>query len=364
MKIKLDGKVLADAVAWVARYVPQRPTVPVLGGVLLEAEGENLTLSAFDYDVSARVDVSPDAVHEPGRVLLPGRLLAQVVASLPPKTVELTLAGNEVELRCGTGEFTLLTMPADEYPTLPAPPETLGTVDGGLFRTACGQVVPAADPNAALVMLAGVRFDVDSAGLEIAATDRYRIAARKLNWQPALPDASAGALIPAKVLHDLARGLGSGPVEIGLDDKQAAFTEGGRRTTARLIDSEYINYRGRLTSDHLPIVARVEVAAVVETIKRVAVFAEKAAPVRLAFTQGQVVVSAGGGDVGRGAEVVDAELAGDDLEIAFQPQYILASLEAVEGDWAHIAMATPTKPALITGEDPAFRYLVMALRQS
>ncbi|OUC98159.1 DNA polymerase III subunit beta [Streptosporangium minutum] len=363
MKFQVNRDVLADAVAWVARALPNRPALPVLSGLLLEAD-DDLVLSAFDYDVSARASIEAD-VAEPGRVLIPGRILAEITRSLPAEPVEIVTSGSEAVLTCGSAEFGLLTMPVEDFPTLPSMPPKIGAVGGGVFASAVGQVAPAASRDETLPMLTGVRIDISGETVAMAATDRYRIAAREFGWRPEEPGAAAAAMVPARVLVEVARSLRGGEVSMALGDGVAGFESVGRSTTVRLLDEQFIDYRARLTDDW-SIRADLRVAPFISAIKRVALVAERNTAVRLSFSQGQVLIQAGGGDIGRGTEAMEAELSGDGIQIAFQSQFLLDGLAGVETEFVRLNMESPSRPALITevpgDADPAFRYLVMSLR--
>lgn len=368
MKITVDDpRTLADAIAWTARALPNRPSVPVLAGLLLDAGAGGLTLSAFDYETSRQAHVAAD-VADPGRILLPGHVLAEVAKSLPNQPVEMVLSGAEVTITCGRAQFTLLTMPVDDYPKLPAAPDAVGTIDAHALRDAVAQVVVGTSADTTLPMLVGMRVETAGDRLTFAATDRYRVVARDLTWEPTSPDAAAKVMIPGRTLHDITKSLPAGPVTVGLSDQMAAFWGGGRTTTVRLLDPQFVDYRAMLPLDTWGIWADVEVAPFIAAIKRITIVGERISPVRLTFSDGGVLVQAGGGDLGRGSEVVDAELDGEEIEIAFQPNYLLDGLAGVEGGRARIGMNAPAKPALIVpadGEDdPAYRYLVMALRTS
>ncbi|MBP2704626.1 DNA polymerase III subunit beta [Microbispora sp. RL4-1S] len=361
MKFQVNHDVLAEAVAWAARVLPARPAVPVLSGLLLEAD-DGLRISAFDYEVSARAEVEAD-VAEPGRVVIPGRVLAEITRSLPAQPVELVMSGPEAVLTCGSAEFGLITMPEDDFPAMPVMPPRIGAVGGGLFATAVGQVAAAASRDDTIPMLTGIRLDIDGVQVAMAATDRYRIAAREFLWHPERADDRHGVVVPARVLVEVARSLRAGEVAIGLGDGVAGFESQGRVTTVRLLDEQFIDYRARLTQEW-PIRAELVVAPLVEAIKRVSLVAERNTAVRLSFSPGQVLIQAGGGDIGRGAEVMEADLDGPDIQIAFQPHFLLDGLAGVETERVRITMDSPTRPALIAdeGDDPVFRYLVMSLR--
>src|SRR5580692_5289081 len=183
MKFQVERDVLAEAVGWSVRALPARPGIPVLSGLLLRA-ADGLTLSCFDYEVSARAEVSAE-VAEPGTVLVPGRLLAEITRSLPSLPVEFADDPDGVSLTCGSASFTLVTLPVEEYPDLPVLSLTAGTVDGGELAAAVGQVAPAASRDDTLPLLTGVNLEVQGETMTLAATDRYRLAVRDLAWSPA-----------------------------------------------------------------------------------------------------------------------------------------------------------------------------------
>ncbi|HYB46887.1 MAG TPA: DNA polymerase III subunit beta, partial [Streptosporangiaceae bacterium] len=180
MRFVVERDALAEAVAWVARSLPSRPVLPVLSGLLLQAAPDGLTLSCFDYEVSARIHLDAD-VAEPGTALVPGRLLAEITRSLPGHPVEVDDA-DDVTLTCGPASFSLVTLPLGEYPRLPELPRLAGTVDGGVLATAVGQVTPAASRDDTLPVITGVNVEINGDVITLVATDRYRLAIRELGW--------------------------------------------------------------------------------------------------------------------------------------------------------------------------------------
>lgn len=374
MKFRIDRDALADAVAWTARSLPARPPVPVLAGMHLEA-GDRLKLSAFDYEVSAQVSADID-VEEPGTALVSGRLLSEICRSLPPHPVELTTDGAKVMLSCGSAKFTLMTMPVEDYPSLPAMPPPAGSVGSDEFAAAVSQVAIAAGRDDTIPMLTGVRVEIEGETVTLASTDRYRLAVRELHWKPERPDFSAVALVPAKTLADTAKSLTSG-AELaialggvgGAGDGMIGFEGGGRRTTSRLLDGDFVKYRSLLPSEYAGY-AEVQTSAFVEAVKRVSLVAERNTPVRLSFIQGEVVLEAGTGDEAQAVEALEATLEGDDITIAFNPGFLLDGLGAIGSDIARLSFTTPTKPAVLTGKpagdgaNPNYRYLIMPVRLS
>jgi DNA polymerase III subunit beta len=383
VQIHVERDVFADAVAWTARALPARPTIPVLAGMRLHADDGGLTLSSFDYDVSAQATVDATTLSE-GSALVSGRLLAEISRSLPAKPVQITSDGGRAVLTCGSATFNLLTMPEDEYPALPEMPPPAGTVGSDAFATAVSQVAMAAGRDDTLPSLTGVRVEIEGESLTLIATDRYRLAIRELRWNPARPDLSAAVLVPARSLTDTARSLTTAAeVSIALalpgenvgpgpqgGDGMIGFEAGGRRTTTRLLSGEFPRYRTLLPAT-LNATAELSTSQLIESVRRVALVAERNTAVRLNFSEGQLSLEAGTGDEAQADEIIEAGFSGDaaGLAIAFNPTYLLDGLAAVESDTTTIAFTEPGKPALLTGkpevaELPDYRYLLMPFRMN
>ncbi|WP_283139491.1 DNA polymerase III subunit beta [Rhizohabitans arisaemae] len=360
MRFLIDRDAMAEAVAWTVRALPARPAMPVLAGMLIDV-GERLELSCFDYEVSAKA-AAEVTVLEPGRVLVPGRLLADIVRSLPAGRIEIATVGSETILTCGGSEFGLVTMPVEDYPTLPEMPPTVGTVSGETLATAVSQVAVASSKDDTLPMLTAVRMDVADELVSLACTDRFRIAGRDLVWTPARPELTAEVMIPAKVLVDATKSLRTGEVSVGLSETLIGFSADGRSMTTRLMDEQFIEYRSRLVVKWNSR-AEIEVAPLIDAVKRIAIVAERNSPITLSFTGGEVVVRGGSADASRGVEVLKCGLEGDDITLAFQPQWFLDGLAGVQSELVRLECTTPTRPVLITGETLDYRYLVMPLRQ-
>ena len=378
MKFRVERDVLADAVAWTARTLPTRPSVPVLAGILLDAgeadDRQRLRLSGFDYEVSAQVSVDIE-IEEAGKTLVSGRLLAEITRNLPPQTVEISTDGPKVVVTCGSAKFTLNTMPVEDYPSLPEMPGVSGTIGSDVFASAVSQVAVAAGRDDTLPMLTGIRVEIEGETITLASTDRYRLAVRELKWKPENPELSAVALVPAKTLHDTAKSLTSGAeVSVALSGSDTGegmmgFEGGGRRTTTRLLDGEFPKYRA-LLPDSFNTVAEISRSDFVEAVKRVSLVAERNTPLRLAFSQGSLVLEAGTGEDAQAVETLEADLDGDDIQIAFNSGFLLDGLGAIGTDVARLHFTTSTKPAILTGKpaeegsSPEYRYLIMPVRLS
>ncbi len=373
MRFRVDRDVLAEAVTWTARSLPTRPPVPVLAGVRIEADTSGVVqLSSFDYEVSARSEIAAD-VSEPGTVLVSGRLLAEISRALPAQPVDLALEGNKVAVTCGASRFTLLTMPVEDYPALPAMPEVVGTIAGDVLTEAVAQVTVAASRDDTLPLLTGVRMEIEESTITLLATDRYRLALRTVSWSPSSPSMSAVALVRARTLSDAAKSLGgSDQVTMALSTGSGVdligFEAGGRHTTSLLVDGDYPAVR-RLFPEETPIHAVVGTQVLIEAARRVALVAERNTPIRLAFSEGQVVLDAGQGDDAQASEALEASLVGEEITVAFNPQYLLDGLGALSTEFVRMSFTHPNKPVEFTGQsspdgddDRDYRYLLVPIR--
>jgi DNA polymerase III subunit beta len=379
VKFRVERDVLADAVAWAARSLPVRPSAPVLAGLLVETQqdGGGLMLSTFDYETSARATVPAD-VSDEGRALVSGRLLADICRSLPNKPVEMTIDGAKVSLTCGSARFSLQTMPVEEYPSLPEMPQATGTVRSDVFAQAVAQAVTAAGRDDMLPVLTGVRIEIDGSDIALLATDRFRLSLRELTWEPGATDASAAALVPARVLADTAKSLtagtevtialSSGGAGEGIIGFEGSAGGGVRRTTTRLLDGEFPKVRTLFPSEQTTI-ARVDRATLVEAVKRVSLVAERNTAVQLAFADGMLTLDAGSGDEALATEQIEAQVKGADITTGFNPQFLLDGLTALEHPVVEMAFTQASKPAVMAGvesldgeADLAFRYLLMPRR--
>jgi DNA polymerase-3 subunit beta len=376
VKFRVERDALADAVAWAARSLPVRPSVPVLAGLLIEASSEGLVLSTFDYETSARATL-PAEVADEGTALVSGRLLADICRSLPAKPVEMVIDGARVSLTCGSARFSLQTMPVEDYPSLPDMPAATGTVSSDVFAHAVAQAVTAAGRDDMLPVLTGVRIEIEGDTISLLATDRFRLSHRELSWNPRTPDESLAALVPAKVLADTAKSLtagsevsialaasGSGEGIIGFE---GAMAGGVRRTTTRLLDGEFPKVRSLFPSEHLT-VATVNRAELIESVKRVSLVAERNTAVQLAFSDGVLTLDAGSGDEAQASESIEAAIEGEDITTGFNPQFLLDGLSAIEQESVELAFTQASKPVVIGGvaaegaTEPGFRYLLMPRR--
>lgn len=374
MKFRVERDALADAVAWAARSLSTRPTIPVLAGLLLEVNDAVLSISGFDLEASTQVDLEV-AGATPGTALVSGRLLADISRALPPHPVDVAVDGARLTIACGTARFTLPTMPVEDYPKLPQMPATAGTVNSAAFATAVAQVAVAAGRDDTLPMLTGVRLEIEGEKLTFAATDKYRLAVRELAWSPSSAgEASAQVVVPARTLADAAKSLaGSEELTIALSASAGAgdgiigFTgsTGGRasRATTRLLDPQFPPYRTLLPTEWAS-TAEVSVAPFTDAVKRVALLADRSTPVRLEFADGNVTLTAGGDDEGRAEEQMEVAYEGEPITIAFNASFLLDGLGAVDTPVARLLFPSANKPTVLRPADSEeeYYYLIMPMR--
>jgi DNA polymerase-3 subunit beta len=375
MKLRVERDALADAVTWAARSLATRPTVPVLAGLLLTVDETTLTISGFDLEASTRITVDVN-VGTTGQALVSGRLLAEITRSLPPHPVDVALDGARLTINCASARFTLPTMPVEDYPRLPDMPAVAGRVDAGLFATAVAQAAVAAGRDDTLPMLTGVRVEIIGDKLTFAATDRYRLAVRELEWQPE-SDLDVQVLVPARALADAAKSLaGHDHLTIALSNAIAGgtaegiigFSATGHEVTTRLLDAQFPPYRTLLPTDWASS-AEVSVSAFTESVKRVALLADRGTPVRLEFADGGVALSAGGENEGRAEEALEIAFEGEPITTAFNPGFLIDGLAAVGAGTARLLFTSANKPVVIrpvagsgAGGDADYTYLIMPVR--
>ncbi|WP_132194097.1 DNA polymerase III subunit beta [Kribbella sp. VKM Ac-2500] len=372
MKVRVERDLLAESMAWVARSLPSRPSVPILAGLRVEAEEGQLVLSGFDYETSTRVTV-PAQVADTGRCIISGRLAAEISRSLRGPSVDLSAVGAKAQLACGSSRFALQTLPSDQYPAQPAFPAASGAVRSDVLAQAVAQVAIAAGHEDTLPVLTGVQMEIEGSTITLLATDRYRLAVRELEWNPRSPDVSAAVLVPARVLAEIAKATTGTDIVIslpGAGDGIVGFEGGRRRTTTRLLDGEFPKVRRIIPAEAaIATRARIDTAGLIEAVKRVALVAERNTPVRLRFCESTLTLDAGTGDEAQASESLEARVAGEPVTVGFNPTYLLDGLNAICAPVAQLAFTQAAKAAELTGlqdfdGDPIseFRYVVVPVR--
>lgn len=360
MKIKIERDTFADAIAWVLRSVGARATLPVLGGILIEADGDHVTFTGTDLEISGEARVGAN-VATAGKVLLPGRVLGDIARSLPGGTVSLTADAGMGKLVCGAAEFTLRTLPVEDFPQIALPDAASGTVDGKLFAAAIQQAVKAASHDEARPILTGVLVEATETTLTLVATDSYRLAVREIEWSG--KGIEGKRVVPARALAEAVKAAeGEAEVTFTLGDTQVAVSAGGRTLVTRLIEGEFPNWRQLLPTESSSalIIAR---DAFTEAVRRVGILAQQGAPVRLELNAEGVRLSAGTQDLGEASELAGGAYEGEPLTVAFNPTYLTDGLGAAGVAEVKLSVRDGLKPALLTStEQDGFTYLLMPVR--
>lgn len=373
MRFTVNRDVFSDSVSFAVKLLPQRPTQPLLSGALIEAEGDELTISSFDYEVSARTTITAQ-VSEPGRALVSGRLLSEIAQRLPHSDVDVTLTENRVEVRCGSANFSLPAMPVEEYPQVPRVDSVSGAVPADVFSDAISQVSLAASKDDVTPVITGVQFEVTENSLTLTATDRYRVATRGIDWESQGEQAEHTALVPSKIVTEVGKTFsGDGQVHVAIvkdgERELVAFTGGSKTVTSLLIKGNYPPV-GRLFPTDIDNYAVMNTAELIEAVGRVGLVLEREAALRFSFVEGTVTLEAAGTESAQAVETVDAHLVGDEMVVSLKPQFLLDGLRSTHSEFVRIAFTrtdNPGKPGpvLITSQrskddadEEGFRYLL------
>ena len=374
MKFVVERDSLVDAVNWVSKSISNRPITTALLGIVIDAS-EEITLSGSDLETSAKAKFKAE-VSQKGKVLVPGRLLAEISRALPAKPISFVLEGSRVLVSAGSAKFTLPTLPLSEYPTLPDLPATSGSLNSDSFATAVNQVAVAAGKDDSLPTLTGVFVEINKNQITLAATDRYRLAVKELTWSAQDANIETTSLLRARTLADAAKSLiGSSQVVIALapstiNEKLVGFISEGKTMTSRVLDGSFPPFRHLLPSESTAD-AIIEVAPFLDSVKRVALVTDKTVPLRLNFSNNTLQLEAGTGDEAQASEKLDINYKGEDINIAFNPTFLTDGLTAINTAFVHISFTGANKPAVLTGQTEAgsapitnYKYLLMPMRYS
>ncbi len=373
MKFQVNRDVLSEAVSFAVKMLPARTTLPILSGVLIEASGEGLVFSSFDYEVSTQTKVAA-TVETPGRVLVSGRLLAEIANRLPNAPVTFESVESRIQVSCGSANFTLLSMPVEEYPTIPQVDGETGVLPAEEFSSAVAQVAVAASRDDVTPVITGVQLEITGNSLSLVATDRYRVAIRDIPWESTGAGADITALVPARTMQEIGKTFGhSGNISISItnkDDRELiAFTADNKTVTSLLIKGNFPPVK-RLFPEKVENYAVVNTAELIEATRRVKLVVEREAALRFTFANNGLTLEAIGGEQAQASETIDAVISGPDVVVSLKPDFLLDGLGAVHSEFTRIGFTSvenPAKPGpvLITSQtskdtpsEDAYRYLL------
>ncbi|MFB2557140.1 DNA polymerase III subunit beta [Herbiconiux liangxiaofengii] len=359
MKFQVNRDVFSEAVSFAVKLLPQRTTLPILSGVLIETTDDGLRLSSFDYEVSAQTQITAD-VEEPGVILVSGRLLSDIANRLPNAPVRFSTEDSRIVVSCGSARFTLLSMPVEEYPTLPQVGAESGLLPAEQFAAAVSQVAVAASRDDVTPVITGVQLEVSENSISLVATDRYRVAVRNIDWDSNdSGTTTATALVPARTLQEVGKTFGNaGTISVAItnsDDRELiAFKSDKKTVTTLLIKGNFPPVK-RLFPESVDNYAVINTADLIEATKRVSLVLEREAALRFTFTIDGVTLEAIGSEQAQASESIDALLTGSDTVVSLKPQFLLDGLSAVHSEFVRISFTktdNPNKPGpvLITSQ--------------
>ena len=360
MKFQVNRDVFSEAVSFAVKLLPQRTTLPILSGVLIETTDSGLTLSSFDYEVSAQTEIAAE-VEEPGKILVSGRLLADIASRLPNAPVQFSTDEGRISVACGSAKFTLLSMPVEEYPTLPQVSAQSGLLPAEAFATAVAQVAVAASRDDVTPVITGVQLEVSENRLTMVATDRYRVAVRAIDWDSgnATSTETLTALVPARTLQEIGKTFGhSGTISVAItntDDRELIAFRADRKTVTSLLIKGNFPPVKRLFPETVDNYAVINTAELIEAVRRVSLVLEREAALRFTFTIDGVTLEAIGSEQAQASESIDAHLNGGDTVVSLKPAFLLDGLGAVHSEFVRISFTktdNPNKPGpvLITSQ--------------
>jgi len=365
MKLTCAKEEFAEKLQVAGRGVSARASVQILAGILLRAAGGQLSLSATDMEISLRVSLDAQ-VEDEGSVVVPGRLLVDIVRLLPAGEVTISHRAEEgvVELVCGTASYRLHTYAAEDFPRLPeVDPSTAFTVDKEAFVDTIAKVSRSASRDESRPVLTGVLVRFEGDKLVMAATDSYRLSVKETAL-PEGPGREVEAIVPARALAELARiaqGGEPGSLQVGVQENQVVFGVDDVWLTARRIDGQFPNYK-QLLPETFEAEVTMPREEFLDVVRRTSVLAQRKSPLRLRFDDGELTVSAQTQDVGEARESLPISYSGETIEIGFNAEFLRDGLESVSDDSVRVKLISPLRPGLIHGESDDFLYLIMPIR--
>ena len=365
MKVTCPREELAQKLGVVGRAVSSRTSVNILTGIMLRAEGGRLSLAATDMEISLRVTLDAQ-VDEEGSVVIPGRLLVDIVRLLPAGEATLEHRAEEgiAHLVCGSASYGLHTYSPDDFPRLPeiAPDESFSLDRAALLDTIT-KVGRSASRDESRPVLTGVLVRFEAGKLIMAATDSYRLSVKETEITEG-PAGEIEAIVPARALSELARiaqASDADAITVGIQENQIVFGVDDVWLTARRIDGQFPNYR-QLLPETFEAEVELPREELLDVVRRTGIMAQRKSPLRLRFEEGQLTISAQTQDVGEAHESMPIAYTADPIEIGFNAEFLRDGLESLEDERVRLKLISPLRPGLIQGTGDDFLYLIMPIR--
>lgn len=363
MKISIARGELLEALSTVGKGLSSRTTLPILSGILLVAAGDDLTLQSTDLEVSIRAIVGAK-VDKEGQTVVPGRLITDIVRSLPEASVTIdATAHDHAEISCGSSRFSVRTLSPDDFPRFPeVNAEKKVSIPTATMVDVVRQVSKAVSRDETRPVLTGVLTVIDGDAMRMVATDSYRLAVREVVLKTA---ASEGleVVVPGKAIEEVPKLAGSEEeVSLGVSENQVVFEFGRVVYVSRRIEGNFPNYR-QLFPKEFETVATVDRQELLEAVKRVSLMAQHNAPLRLRVSESTLTLSAQSADVGDAREELMVQTDGKEVEIAFNHSFLQDGVAVATSEQVQLQILNPLKAAVmrpVAAED--FSYLLMPVR--
>ena len=364
MKFKSERDILVEALSAASRVVATR-LIGASSGILLSLSGNHLTVTGTDLDITVRTTVDVIGLED-GSSVVPARLIVDAVRSLEAGAVTISSSDENVEVSLGRAKFSLRTFSVMDFPKLPPVTGALTSVKAQDLIQGINQVVRAAANDDARPLLTGVLFTTDNNTLRLIATDSYRLAVRDVPGVEGI-GGEHDLLVPARALQELQRAgtslLDDAEIGVTLTDAEICFVVGSTSIASRLIDGNYPSVLQLIPASY-PNQLRIAKDTLLVSLKRAKLLAkDSTSSVRLTMKEKSVEIRTQSHDAGDVEDNVDADYNGEEMTIAFNPNFLIDGIEAVPGDEVVLEMSDSVRPAMVHGiEDVRFRYLLMPVR--
>jgi DNA polymerase-3 subunit beta len=362
MQCTCDRETLLRQLQIAVRGVSTRTSIQVLGGIMLAARDGELHLAATDMELSVRTRLAAEISGE-GVAIVPGKLLVDIVRHLSGDDVQLKLDDRSFTVASEQSQYTLNTYAEDDFPQLPATGGSLLSVDKDAFVGSIQSVSKSASHDESRPVLTGVQVKLTADMLTMVATDSYRLSVKEAGVSTSVTD-TMEAIIPARALDELSRiadASAAGALSFGIEAGHVLFGIDETWVTARRIEGQFPNHQ-QLIPQSFEHVAKIDRAELLDVVNRARLMAQRNSPLRLAFGDGELVVSATTQDVGGAVETLPIQYDGEPLTIGFNADFLRDGIQSVDGELLSIQLISPLRPGLLRGEAESLSYLLMPVR--
>ncbi len=364
MKFSCEKNELMAAINTASRAVTGKSSMPLLEGLLLNAENNILTITGYDLSMGIRT-TAPAEIVEPGKIVLNAKLLSDIVRKLPQDTIYLETDDKLLTtIKCGRSIFDLVATEADEYPSLAEVSEQTGfSIPQNILKSMISETIFSISDNASKPILTGCLFELEDDNLNIAAVDGYRLSVRREKL-----DTMAGNIsfvVPGASLKEIEHILTEedGAVDIFPDKKNILFRIGDTTLITRLLEGEFLNYRAAIPAQFSSEI-KVGRQELITAIERVSLIVNEKLknPVRLTFRASCIQLTCVTA-IGKSYDECTFEGNMDELEIGFNNRYLLDALRAAKDDTLTLRLQKSLNPMLIVPpEGEKYTYMVLPVR--